>query len=109
MIGNLYLLSDNKSLSCSVHYYGKNVFYYELDTNSDVLKYFLSSNFYLNWQKLAKTKQLKKASTKCLQRANTFTNRLVNEWNALPGTVIDADSVNKFKNRYDSFMSSQQL
>ncbi|RNA22385.1 RNA-directed DNA polymerase from mobile element jockey-like, partial [Brachionus plicatilis] len=26
------------------------------------------------------------ASTKCLQRANTFTNRIVNEWNALPAT-----------------------
>ncbi|RNA10309.1 RNA-directed DNA polymerase from mobile element jockey-like, partial [Brachionus plicatilis] len=47
-------------------------------------------------------------STKCLQSANTFTNRIVNEWNALPATVIDADSVNKFKNRYDTFMSSQQ-
>ncbi|RNA36411.1 hypothetical protein BpHYR1_027718 [Brachionus plicatilis] len=34
-------------------------------------------------------------STKCLQRANTFTNRIVNEWNALPATVTDADSVNK--------------
>ncbi|RNA34104.1 RNA-directed DNA polymerase from mobile element jockey-like [Brachionus plicatilis] len=48
------------------------------------------------------------ASTKCLQRANTFTNRIVKEWNALPATVIDADSVNKFKNRYDTFMSSQK-
>ncbi|RNA11448.1 RNA-directed DNA polymerase from mobile element jockey-like [Brachionus plicatilis] len=48
------------------------------------------------------------ASTKRLQRANTFTNRIVNERNALPATVIDADSVNKFKNRYDTFMSSQQ-
>ncbi|RNA41559.1 RNA-directed DNA polymerase from mobile element jockey-like [Brachionus plicatilis] len=48
------------------------------------------------------------ASTKCLQRANTFTNRIVNEWNALPVTVTDADSVNKFKNGYDVFRSSQQ-
>ncbi|RNA34858.1 RNA-directed DNA polymerase from mobile element jockey-like [Brachionus plicatilis] len=46
-------------------------------------------------------------STKCLQRANIFTNRIVNEWNALPATVTDADSVNKFKNGYDAFRSSQ--
>ncbi|RNA15429.1 RNA-directed DNA polymerase from mobile element jockey-like [Brachionus plicatilis] len=48
------------------------------------------------------------ASNKCLQRANTFTNRIVNEWNALPATVTDADSVNKFENRYDAFRSGQQ-
>ncbi|RNA16877.1 RNA-directed DNA polymerase from mobile element jockey-like [Brachionus plicatilis] len=47
------------------------------------------------------------ASTKCLQRANTFTNRIVKKWNALPATVTDADSVNKFKNGYDAFRSSQ--
>ncbi|RNA19677.1 Vertnin [Brachionus plicatilis] len=45
-------------------------------------------------------------STKCLQRANTFTNRIVNEWNALPATVTDAVSVNKFKNGYDAFRST---
>ncbi|RNA19031.1 RNA-directed DNA polymerase from mobile element jockey-like [Brachionus plicatilis] len=45
-------------------------------------------------------------STKCLQRAKTFTNRIVNEWNALPATVTDADSVNKFKNGYDAFRST---
>ncbi|RNA16145.1 RNA-directed DNA polymerase from mobile element jockey-like [Brachionus plicatilis] len=38
-------------------------------------------------------------------RANAFTNRIVNEWNALPVTVTDADSVNKFKNGYDAFRS----
>ncbi|RNA13187.1 hypothetical protein BpHYR1_009342 [Brachionus plicatilis] len=47
------------------------------------------------------------ASTKCLQRANTFTNMIVNDWNALRVTVTDADSVNKFKNGYDAFRSSQ--
>ncbi|RNA24039.1 hypothetical protein BpHYR1_038740 [Brachionus plicatilis] len=41
--------------------------------------------------------------TRTRQRANTFTNKIVNEWNALPATVIDADSVNKFKNRYDIY------
>ncbi|RNA14567.1 RNA-directed DNA polymerase from mobile element jockey-like [Brachionus plicatilis] len=45
------------------------------------------------------------ASTKCLQRANTFIKRIVNEWNALPVTVMGADSVSKFKNGYDAFQS----
>ena len=48
------------------------------------------------------------ASTKCLQRANTFTNRVVSEWNTLPATVIEADSVNQFKNRYDAFRTSHK-
>jgi len=48
------------------------------------------------------------SSTKCLQRANTFTNRVVNEWNALPAEVTDAVSVNQFKNRYDNFRSTHQ-
>ncbi|RNA02295.1 hypothetical protein BpHYR1_053785 [Brachionus plicatilis] len=30
------------------------------------------------------------ASIKCLQRDNTFTNRVVNEWNALPTSVVNA-------------------
>ena len=45
------------------------------------------------------------ASTKCLQRANTFTNRVVSEWNALPASVVNAISMNQFKNRYDAFRS----
>ncbi|RNA08736.1 hypothetical protein BpHYR1_053155 [Brachionus plicatilis] len=40
--------------------------------------------------------------------ANTFTNRIVNEWSALPSIVTDADSINKFKNEYDAFRSNQQ-
>ncbi|RMZ97770.1 RNA-directed DNA polymerase from mobile element jockey-like [Brachionus plicatilis] len=47
-------------------------------------------------------------SIKCLQRANTFTNRVVNEWNALPASVVNATSVNQFKNRYDAFRSCTQ-
>jgi ribonuclease P/MRP protein subunit RPP40 len=48
------------------------------------------------------------ASTKCLQRANIFTNKVVSEWNTLPATVIEADSVNQFKNRYGAFRTSHQ-
>ncbi|RNA38735.1 hypothetical protein BpHYR1_013990 [Brachionus plicatilis] len=43
------------------------------------------------------------ASIKCLQRA-----RVVNEWSALPASVVNATSVNQFKNRYDAFRSCTQ-
>ena len=32
-----------------------------------------------------------------------FSQRVVNTWNSLPQTVVDADSVNSFKNRLDEF------
>jgi hypothetical protein len=45
-------------------------------------------------------------STKCMQRSNFFTNRVVNHWNALPAEVTDSQSINQFKNKYDAFKSS---
>ena len=36
-------------------------------------------------------------------RKNFFSNRIVNMWNNLPAFVVDADSVNSFKNRLDKF------
>ena len=45
-------------------------------------------------------------TTKCQQRANFFTNRVVNEWNALPARVTESTSVNQFKNRYDAYKSA---
>ena len=38
-------------------------------------------------------------------RKNYFSHRVVNKWNALPAHVIEADSVNSFKNRYDKAFS----
>ena len=32
-----------------------------------------------------------------------FSQRVVNEWNLLPQEVVDATSVNQFKNRLDTF------
>ena len=32
-----------------------------------------------------------------------FSQRVVNEWNLLPQEVVDATSVNQFKNRLDKF------
>ena len=36
-------------------------------------------------------------------RKNFFSQRVVNTWNSLPQAVVDADSINCFKNRLDEF------
>jgi len=33
-----------------------------------------------------------------------FSQRVVNKWNSLPVDVVEAVSVNSFKNRYDKFL-----
>ena len=38
-------------------------------------------------------------------RKHFFSQRVVNTWNNLPDYVVEADSVNSFKNRYDKYMS----
>jgi len=45
-------------------------------------------------------------STKCMQKSNFFTNRVVNHWNALAAEVTDSQSINQFKNKYDVFKSN---
>ena len=47
-------------------------------------------------------KLLKKRSNGELRR-NFFSQRVVDVWNGLPQYVVDADSVNCFKNRLDKF------
>lgn len=37
----------------------------------------------------------------CGERHNFFTNRIVSAWNSLPDSVVQAESVNSFKNRLD--------
>jgi hypothetical protein len=49
------------------------------------------------------------APTKCMQRANSFTNRVANEWNAVPAAVTDSDSFNQFKSRYDAYKTGRQV
>ncbi len=39
----------------------------------------------------------------CGPRFNFFTNRVANTWNCLPSEVVDALSVNSFKEKYDKF------
>ena len=36
-------------------------------------------------------------------RKYSFSHRVVNEWNDLPGWVVDSSSVNNFKNNIDRF------
>ena len=33
--------------------------------------------------------------------ANFFSNRVINEWNNLPEYIVNAKTINKFKNLYD--------
>ena len=40
-------------------------------------------------------------------RKNFFTIRVVQQWNELPESVNDAESVNAFKNRYDRWKSTR--
>ena len=42
-------------------------------------------------------------------RKNSFALRVVNTWNNLPSHVVEAKTVNTFKNRLDSFWSDQEL
>ncbi|RNA24657.1 hypothetical protein BpHYR1_017824 [Brachionus plicatilis] len=43
------------------------------------------------------------ATNKFTQRADSFTNRVVNKWNTMPSSVTNSDSV-----RYDAFMTGHQ-
>jgi len=40
---------------------------------------------------------------------NIFTARIVNIWNSLPNSVVDASTVNAFKARLDKFWSHQAV
>ena len=40
---------------------------------------------------------------------NVFSNRVVNTWNNLPGSVVEAPSVNNFKSRLNKFSTSYTI
>ena len=42
-------------------------------------------------------------------RKNFFSQRTVNKWNEPPPLVVEADSVNSFKNRYDKAISDIKI
>ena len=45
--------------------------------------------------------KLFKQHTGSFQNQNSFSNRVINEWNKLPNHVVEAKSVNNFKNLLD--------
>lgn len=51
------------------------------------------------------SRKLLKPSVRTSLRANFFSVRVVNSWNALPEEVVSAPSLNAFKNRLDKFWS----
>jgi hypothetical protein len=53
--------------------------------------------------------QLYLAPVKKLSRKNFFSIRVMNKWNSLPREVVEAPSINAFKNRLDRHWSNQEL
>ena len=47
--------------------------------------------------------------TSCAIRQNSFSIRVVNDWNSLPGHVVEASSVDVFKVRYDNHIRSLSI
>ena len=45
--------------------------------------------------------KLAKTHVSTRQRSNFFTQRVINDWNGLPESVVTADTINAFKNRLD--------
>ena len=61
----------------------------------------------------APSSNLRKAKARLLRerctsraRENFFTNRVVTTWNVLPDQIVNANSINGFKNKLDQFRSS---
>jgi len=65
-------------------------------TNSDLLN--IAQNIYTRGHKL----KLLKKSCKANARQNYFSNRVVNTWNKLPSSVVNAPSLNSFKAMLDN-------
>ena len=52
--------------------------------------------------------KLAKSRSRLDLRKHFFSQRVVGEWNKLPNSVVEAESINSFKNKYDSFVSLQR-
>ena|SRR5687768_1642242 len=64
----------------------------------------LNSNSRTRGNKLKLTKSRSRLDI----RKHFFSQRVVNGWNSLPDFVVEAESVNSFKNRYDSYINNQK-
>ena len=43
------------------------------------------------------------------ERRNFFTERIVDVWNSLPSDIVEANSVNSFKNKVDKYFGVQDI
>ncbi len=53
--------------------------------------------------------RVKKRRVKTVVRQGTFTQRVVNAWNGLPGKVVAAETVNKFKLELDRYLKVMEI
>ena len=53
--------------------------------------------------------KLDKPMAKTTLRLNTFSNRIINDWNNLPSEVISAQDINDFKNKYDNISGQRKF
>ena len=80
-----------------------------------ILKGFSKVN-YNTWFKLSVNSRTRGHSYKLIKsrsrldiRKNFFIQRVVNVWNSLPSEVVEAESVNSFKNRYDKYRNKYNV
>ena len=52
--------------------------------------------------------KLMKTRAKEKTRTNFLTNRVVNDWNKLPASVVQAETVNQFKNQLDNHWNNDE-
>ena len=50
-----------------------------------------------------------KGKAKKLCRVNSFSNRVIDDWNSLPQEIVDATSTNAFKNALDKHWKKEQF
>ena len=53
--------------------------------------------------------KISKQSTNKTKYANFFTNRVVNVWNKLPSYIVNAKTINEFKNSFDKHNAHLQI
>ena len=53
--------------------------------------------------------RVKKGRVKTVVRQGSFTQRVVNAWNGLPGKVVAAETVDKLKLEFDRFLEIMEM
>ena len=52
--------------------------------------------------------KLEKGRNRLDIRKNFFSQRVINNWNALPREIVESESTNKFKNKYDKYRTGNR-